>query len=259
MAPSVQERKVDDFEHAFLFAERLFAGEFDVFVAMTGVGLGYLRDMIATRYPLERFAEALRKTLVVARGPKPIPIFRQLEVPIGLQIGEPNTWREVAAALIERPEKRIALQEYGRPSHELVAKLEDHGAKVDSINIYRWELPDDIGLLKDAVRRIANRQCDVVVFTTSVQLQHLLWLAGTMGLEAQVREALANHMVVGSVGPIATASLEEQGIVPDIIPPNPTMGSLVKTMADHSHEALGRKRGLIPALAPQVLRSLAGD
>ncbi len=53
---------------AFAFAERLFRGEFDMMVLLTGVGTRALDKALASRYPPQAFAEALRKIAVVARG-----------------------------------------------------------------------------------------------------------------------------------------------------------------------------------------------
>ena len=85
-------------------------------------------------------------------------------------IPEPNTWREIVAAVAERPERRIAVQEYGRLNTALHTALEELGAKVTPIALYRWELPDDLQPLRLAVARIAGGGCDVVRFTSSVQL-----------------------------------------------------------------------------------------
>ena len=61
VAPSVREVPVEDNTQAFEFAERLFAGEFDMMVLLTGVGVKALDKVLASRYPVEQFREALRK------------------------------------------------------------------------------------------------------------------------------------------------------------------------------------------------------
>src|SRR5436305_9308248 len=53
VAPSVQEIPFEQNEEIRAWAERLFAGEFDMIVLMTGVGLGYLRDAMVQRFSLE--------------------------------------------------------------------------------------------------------------------------------------------------------------------------------------------------------------
>src|ERR1019366_7788145 len=72
VAPSVQERALDDHLGALDFIGRLEAGEFDLLVCMTGAGLSFLRDLAAadsaTGSTLTRLPEGLRKTFIVSRG-----------------------------------------------------------------------------------------------------------------------------------------------------------------------------------------------
>src|SRR5690348_16963529 len=119
VVPSMREAPIERNEEAFRFADRLFAGEFDMMILLTGVGTRILNQTLATRHPPERFAEALRGITVVARGPKPVGVLREMKVPVTILVPEPNTWREVLSATEGRPERRIAVQEYGRPSAEL--------------------------------------------------------------------------------------------------------------------------------------------
>ena len=242
VAPSVKERPIETNTEVFAWAERLFAGDFDMTVLMTGTGLSYLRDALVTRYPLEQFVEALRRTTVVSRGPKPIVVLHELGLKAQINVPEPNTWREMVPLIAVRPERSITLQEYGKPNAEFVAALEGNGSRVTPLAIYRWEFPDNVAPLEEAVRRIADRACDVVVFTTSVQLVHLLQLAETMGRVKEVMQALTSDLVIASVGPIMDAALAERGLEPDIVPPHPKMGILMRAAAEQAEAALQRKR-----------------
>src|SRR5258705_3224821 len=80
VAPSMREAPLDRNEEAFQFAEKLFAGGFDMVVLLTGVGTRLLDQVLTTRFPPGRFAEALRNLTVVALGPKPIAVLRDLEL-----------------------------------------------------------------------------------------------------------------------------------------------------------------------------------
>src|SRR6476620_1535275 len=71
VAPSMREAPLEQNDSAFTFAERLFRGDFEMVVLTTGVGTRALNTVLATRYPPERFADALRGLTTVARGPKP--------------------------------------------------------------------------------------------------------------------------------------------------------------------------------------------
>ena len=172
-------------------------------------------------------------------GPKPAAAMREFNVPVSLAVPEPNTWREIVKALDDNPDKvplsgkRIAVQEHGEPSPELYAALRERGAEVFPVRVYRWELPEDIGPLKAAVRSLTQKQVDVVMFTSSVQFVHAARIAAEMGLAEAFVPAL-NRMVVASIGPIASETLRENGVAVDLEPSHPKMGFLVKETAERS-------------------------
>lgn len=241
VAPSMRESPIENNAEAFEFAERLFRGDFDMVLFLTGVGTRALAKVLASRYPEERFSEALRKITVAARGPKPMAALREMKVPVAVMAPEPNTWRELLAALADRKEHRIAIQEYGKSNPELLDGLRARGAEVTPVRVYQWDLPEDLTPLREAVRRIADGEADVVMFTTSIQIQHLFRVAVEQKLSEAVQQGL-RRMAIASIGPTTTESLEEFDLAPDITPSHPKMGYLVKETAEQAALILERKR-----------------
>jgi uroporphyrinogen-III synthase len=241
VAPAMREVPLDRNPQALAFAERLFRGEFDMMILLTGVGARYLDQVIQTRFPAGSFADALRRITVVARGPKPMAVMREWDVPVAVLVPEPNTWREVLAAIEGRPEKRIAVQEFGRHSAQLCDALTARGADVTPVPVYQWDLPEDPGPLREAIRRIASDEFDVVLLTTGVQIEHFLRLAGEMEMEDAVRRALG-RMVIASIGPSTSGALAEFGIRPDFEPSHPKMGILVSEAAQQARQILQSKQ-----------------
>src|SRR5579863_339294 len=242
VAPSMREVPLEDNHEAFAFAERLFGGQFDAMVLLTGVGTRALNQVLTTRYGEERFAEALRGMTVVARGPKPAAALREMKVPVTVMAPEPNTWRELLAAMEGRAEKKIAVQEYGKASPELLEGLRARGAEVTTVRVYRWDLPEDTGPLREGARRIAASAFDVAMFTTSIQITHLARIAAEEKIEDAVIGGL-RRMAVASIGPTTTEALEEFGIRPDLEPSHPKMGYLVAETAERAAEIVALKRG----------------
>jgi uroporphyrinogen-III synthase len=241
VAPSVEERPLEDHAGAFRLLEKLEAGAFDMLVLMTGTGLAFWRDVIAMRYPTSRADDALRRVKLLARGPKPSAILRPLGISPDVTIPEPNTWREIVEVMRNRPERRVAIQEYGRPNANLTEALAALGMETETFALYRWVLPADTKPLREAARRLAAREFDVVLFTSSVQLEHLLQIAAEENSREEVLQSL-HEAVVASVGPIMSATLAEYGIHPDIVPISPKMGALVKAAADESAAILSAKQ-----------------
>jgi len=231
VVPSMRETPIEENDGAFRFAERLFAGEFDMMILLTGVGTRQLHRLLATRYPETAFADALRRVKVVARGPKPTAALREIGLTPAIVAPEPNTWRELLAATESCAERRIAIQEYGRSNPELLEGLRARGAEVTPVRVYQWDLPLDSGPLREAARRLAAHQFDVALFTTAVQIAHLARVAREEGIEEAALAGLRSCMIV-SIGPTTTEALEEFGLRPEFEPSHPKMGLLVKEAAE---------------------------
>jgi len=247
VAPSMREVPLESNTEAAAFGRELFSGGFDMVVFLTGVGTRALARVVETIYPLDQYLAELRKIAIVVRGPKPVAVLREWNVPIAVIAPEPNTWREVLRALDENAAafpmkgRRVAVQEYGVPNADLVAGLVERGAQVTSVPVYEWALPADTGPLRSAIAAITRNAIDVILFTTATQADHLLQIAAEMKEEDSLRRALS-RMLVASIGPTTSERLREFGISPDMEPSHPKMGYLVLEAARRCAEILRRKR-----------------
>jgi len=187
-----------------------------------------------------------KKLTIIPRGPKPIRVLNELGVPFAFTVPEPNTWQDIVKALDEHQStvplagRRVAIQEYGIPNEELASALTARGATVLRVPVYRWALPDDTGPLKEAVKRILNAQAQVAVFTTSVQMDHLLQVADQTGGRDALKKAL-NRMVIASVGPDCSQTIRSHGLPVDLEPESPKMGPLVLETADKARDLWNKK------------------
>lgn len=243
VAPSMREVAVESNGAAIEFARKLADGGFQVAIFLTGVGTRALARVVETVYPLERFITALGTVTIVARGPKPLAALKEIGVAAALTVPEPNTWRDLLHLLdrenVPLKGANVAVQEYGESNPELIAGLASRGANVTQVPVYRWDLPEDVAPLHDAVKKSARGEIDLVLFTTSVQVMHLLRIAREMGEEARVREGLAG-MAVGSIGPVTSEELRSQGIHVDFEPEHPRMGFLVNEAARQMQSRRGK-------------------
>jgi uroporphyrinogen-III synthase len=244
VAPSMREVPLAEQPEALAFARALEAGAVDVVVCLTGVGTRALVEAVAPVLPRARLATLLAATTLVARGPKPVAALRELGLAPALTVPEPNTWRELLKALdagLMIAGKRVVVQEYGIANPEMLAGLRARGAEVTSVPIYRWELPEDLEPLRDAVRRIAGGALDVALFTSATQVTHLLQVANGIGTRDRLAPALA-QAVVGSIGPICSAALRDVGLPVDVEPAHPKMGPLVTETLRAAPVLLAHKR-----------------
>ena len=241
-APSLREVTISENREALDYVAHLAAGEIDIVILMTGVGLRTLAQAVAAEWPRERLAAALRRATLVARGPKPAAALRELGLQPDVTVPEPNTWREILATLdaqLPVAGKRVAVQEYGVTNAEFIHGLEARGAQVLPVPIYRCALPEDLGPLRRAIAALCDATVDVALFTSATQVYHLFQVSGAAA--DRLRDALHN-VLIASIGPVCSETLREHGLVPDLEPAHAKMGQLVSEVARRGREILAVKR-----------------
>ncbi len=244
VAPSMREIPLEENPAAFAFGEELLAGRIDVVVFLTGVGAAALMESLETRWPRAEIVSALERCITVVRGPKPTVVLSKWGLRIDHRAPEPNTWRELLSTLanaVDLSGRRIAIQEYGKPSDELYRELELRGASLLPVPVYRWALPTETAPLRDAVHRTIAGDFDLILFTSAQQLHSVLEIAGESGLSSEWLAA-ANRCVVASIGPTATETLVEGGLGVDLQPSHPKMGPLVKEAIEAGRRLLAGKQ-----------------
>jgi len=243
VAPSMREVPLSENRAALDFVPQIEAGMFDILILMTGVGTKALHEILLTEFSRERIRAAMNRLQLVTRGPKPLAVLKELGLQAGLIVPEPNTWREILSTLdaaLNVHGKRVAIQEYGISNSELIAAFEQRGARVTSIPIYRWALPEDLAPLRRAIEQILGGGADVVLFTNGAQVDHLLRVSRSEKQVDLLRRSLKN-IAVGSVGPVCTEILRRAGITPDIEPAHPKMGALIAEVAARAPELVASK------------------
>lgn len=245
VAPSLQEIPLENNTEALAFATNLMTGDVDLLILLTGVGTRTLVDVWKTQFPFDTIQQALTKTNLVCRGPKPIAALKELGLKPHITVPEPNTWRDILSTLDAwKPDGltglRIAIQEYGTTNTELAQGLIERGARVTSVAVYRWVLPDDVEPLKRTLRSIVDGNVSVLLFTSAVQIDHIVKLLDATDELAAFRNALSKTMVA-SIGPVTSQRLRDHHFPVDFEPSHAKMGILVKEASEHAAEIIIHK------------------
>lgn len=246
LAPAMREVPLESNIEALEFAGKLIAGEYDLVIFLTGVGVRRLTEIADSRFDHAEFIQALRGVKVVSRGPKVNAALRELGVPITASAPEPCTWHEVMSALENAfgpslKGMRAAVQEYGASNSEFLSALSERRVQWTRVPVYHWALPDDLEPLRDAVRAITAGRIDMILFLTAMQITHLFQIAEEMGAANRLREGMRNAVLL-SIGPSTTEELARHGLQPDLEPSHPKMGILVNEAATRAEELLAAKR-----------------
>jgi uroporphyrinogen-III synthase len=244
VAPALREIPLEDNSAALRFGARLLTEQIDILVLLTGVGTKALFDILQTRHTLSDIITALRQTVLVARGPKPVATLKNLGLSPTLTVPEPNTWHDLITTLdAYRPVKglRVAVQEYGVSNQELLSALQERGAHVTAVPVYRWALPEDTGPLASVIEAILAGTAHVMLVTNAAQIDHVMQFVDGRGETRRFKDACA-RMMVASIGPTASERLREYDLPVDLEPTHPKMGILVKEASEQAATILHRKQ-----------------
>lgn len=237
-APSMKETPLENHSSVFAFADELFSGRVDMLICLTGVGTEMLIKTLNTKYRMERTLQALTNTIILSRGPKPANVLRNYNIPIDINVPEPNTWKEILEIMDSHPltdelnGKTVAIQEYGESNEMLYAELLERGGNLIKIPIYRWELPDDLGPLKKGISAVLDGKVNIVLFTSKTQSGNVVTVAESMGVKEEFIKTINDEVTVASIGPVCSRGLREIGIEVDFEPTRPKLAILVREVAE---------------------------
>lgn len=245
-APAMREVARENRTELYDYVERLRAGQFDVVLLLTGVGLRNLVQQVGDKFAPQEIAEALRSATLVARGPKPVAALRELGLTPHWVVPEPYTWRELLELLdrhVPVTGKAVAVQEYGLPNEELLEALAQRGTSVHRVTIYQWDYPENLAPLRTGIRTILEGKAAVVLFTSANQVYNVwAFVEREFESESDLWRARMQETVVASVGPVCSQALRQHGIEPDLEASPPKMGALMHLVAQQARACLEQKR-----------------
>jgi uroporphyrinogen-III synthase len=235
MAPCLREVRNEDDDELRSRLRDLVGAPVDVFVFQTGVGTQALFDLAEAEGLRERLADAVRGSLVLARGPKPLTVLLRLGFGADSRTSVPHTTRELLWLLeaVEVSGRRVAVQHYGSANEALVASLRERGAEVIELFSYRWALPDDVSPILRFLDELRDRRVGVTAFTSAAQVENLFTVAADVGTAGHLAGWLSDRTVTAAIGPTCAAALERHGVAVGIQPAVPKMVPFVRAIRDH--------------------------
>jgi uroporphyrinogen-III synthase len=209
----------------------LAAGRFDLVVLMTGEAVRRLLGFAERAGLREAFVGALGRTPTLTRGPKPGQALRELGL-APTQVAPAPTTDGVLMALRGRSlaGQTVGVTLAGVANPTLEQGLVDAGATVRAVLAYVYAAASDEGRVVDLIGRLASGGVDVLVFTSSPQVDRLFEVAARRGKEQELREGLRRTQVA-AVGPVVADDLRRHGAPVHICPEQGfVMKNLVRTI-----------------------------
>jgi uroporphyrinogen-III synthase len=213
----------------------LCADRFAYVVLMTGEALRRLLHFAQSDGCRAACIAALARTKIITRGPKPGQVLKE----IGLaptRIAPTPTTEGVIAALRGEPlqGQTVGVTLYGEPNPTLEQFLVSAGAQVRSVMPYIYAPATEDDRVADLIARLESGAVDVLLFTSSPQVDRLYEVAERRGLHHALRNGLERTRIA-AVGPVLAEHLRQRGARVDICP---EQGFVMKNLVQHIKRAL---------------------
>ena len=217
----------------------LIADRFGYVVFMTGEGVRRLTDRATGDGLRAAFLAALGRARLVSRGPKPVKALKEIGLTPGLVAAAPTS-----EGVIETLRKEslhgigVGVQFHGDVNEQLLAFLDQAGATVGVVQPYRYAPASDADRVAALIEEMAAGTLDLLIFTSSPQVQRLHDVAAERGLVDRLRAGL-EKTCVAAVGPIAADAARERGWRVDIVP---EQGFVMKNLVQYIKRELDQKQ-----------------
>ncbi|WP_225561614.1 uroporphyrinogen-III synthase [Rhodanobacter sp. DHB23] len=219
--PLVDIRDAADPGPVLAWVDQVNAGGCDDLLLFTGEGLHRLLGIIDRHAPRSRrpFVERLASMRLVARGPKPGRVLRELGLRPDVVV-EPATTQGMIDCLrgVDLRARRVGVQLYGTdPNAALMDFLASAGAVALPVAPYRYADAADDAQVQDLVERMRQGAIDAIAFTSMQQVERLFRVAGT-AVQQEALSAALSRTVVAAVGPLVADALSRHGATVQAIP-----------------------------------------
>jgi uroporphyrinogen-III synthase len=196
----------------------LVAGRFSLVILMTGEAVRRLVGFAEREGLRDAMIAAMAKTRTLTRGPKPVRALKELSIEPTLIAKMPTTDGIITTLKQESLRgQTVGLTLYGEPNPTLVSYLEEAGATPRPVMPYVLAPHADAERVAELITRLERGEVNVLLFTSSSQVERLFEVAKDRTLESSLCAGLERTRIA-AVGPVLVETLKEHGTRTDISP-----------------------------------------
>jgi uroporphyrinogen-III synthase len=212
----------------------MIAGRFNLVIFFTGEGVRRLLGFADRAGIRPALLAALGTSRLLTRGPKPVQALKEVGITVSKVAAAPTTDGVIASLGEEVLQgKTVGVQLYSESNPPLAEFLAAAGATMVSVLPYMYAPAADGDRVAELIGRLAGGEVDVLVFTSSPQIDRLLEVAKERHLDNDLTVGLARTKIA-AVGPVIRDHLEQLGIRVSICP---EQGFVMKNLVKHIRTA----------------------
>lgn len=216
--PMVSILDVPDAKPVEAWLHDLIGDRMNLVIVLTGEAVRRLSGFAERSGLREPFVAALGRTRTIVRGPKPVKAMKELGLTPSCVVKVPTTAGVIDHLRTETlAGASVGVTRYGDVNVPLEAFLAESGACVLPVMPYVYAPAEDDDRVVELIHAMAAGSIDVLVLTSSPQVDRLFDIAAKRNLETLLRQGL-DRVRVAAVGPIVADSLRRRGAPVHICP-----------------------------------------
>ncbi|HEX3621249.1 MAG TPA: uroporphyrinogen-III synthase [Acidimicrobiales bacterium] len=206
----------------------------DYLVVTTGMGMRRWMEA-AARWQLDgALLASLARARVVARGAKAHSATRAAGLDVWWRAPQ-ETMQEIIDRLATTDDigaSRVALQLFDPGHNPSTEALRAMAGELVELPVYQWALPFDPGPAEALVRAAVAGEVQAITFTAQPAVHNLFRIAGRLGLEDKLRDALNGPVVTACVGPVCASAATDEGVRQPLWPDPPRLPALIRQLTE---------------------------
>jgi uroporphyrinogen-III synthase len=217
----------------------LVAGRFGLVILMTGEAVRRMLALAEREGFRDDFVAALGRTPTLTRGPKPAQALKEIGLAPTKTARAPTTEGVIATLRQETLAGRtVGYTLSGMPNPALKVFLTDAGATPRPVLPYVYAAGTSKDRVGELIGKLADGSVEVLLFTSSPQVDRLFEVAKELSAEAKLAAGL-QRVRIAAVGPVVAETLKAKGHTPAICP---EQGWVMKNLVQHIRRELEHDR-----------------
>lgn len=221
------------------FVSELGKSKIDYAIFMSPNGIRQLLNCTKKLGLTVQLLENLRKTTVVAVGPKTAEELKVKALAVDL-IPEKYSSSGIIQCLEHRGVfgKSIYIPRTSNANPNLKNSLKTLGANVHELYVYESILPANEQLNQKFLNELKRGKINAIIFGSSLSAKNLFEMLSKLISEKELKEVLNDKLDIVAIGPVTAKTLVELGLKVDVMPDRYLFEEAIKKLAQYWTDAI---------------------
>ena len=232
--PAIEIKGLSNPEPMKRFIAELTAGTVDYVILMSTNGVKYLFGAVQEIKQTRQLHEGLKKTCVIAVGPKTAEAMREYNVRIDM-VPEKYSSEGLLEALkgTDLKGKKIRVPRTSNATPTLTNQLKEQGADVEEIYVYESGLPVDEELKIKFYTDLTNGRINAILFGSGLSAKNIFRMLTGKAPMTVLRQVIAQRVTIVAIGPTTAEALRELEIKVDVVPDDYLFDSALDALGNY--------------------------